>query len=227
MSQLPQPISFTPANPIVYQGNLATVLINNPTTGLEYQWKPYNRKYLDDSYVQHYGTSFSTILYEPATFIVNGVDPNTWDIIETSNITITTIEKPGEQLDTDILPYKLYDLIISRNTKGLRTALLKDKILSQKIIKFYYNQILTAYRFEWNNKNGAPYKIPWLTYQNVINTPNSQPYLLTFKNQWKIFQYTNQNQTRNNTTRSNFAYLLNIVNGLYLENPQKVYYIQS
>jgi hypothetical protein len=219
-------ISFTPTNPTAFQGDIASVEINNPDSSLIYQWKPYNRKYLDDSYVHSYGIIFNIVLYETSTYIVNGVD-NTNNIVTTSNITITILEKPANILDNDILPYELYNLIINRDTKALTKSLIENKILAQKIIKFYYNQILTAYRFQWTDKNGISYKLPWYSYQLAVKTPNSGYYLLSFKNQWKLFQYINQNQIRNGGTKSNFAYLLNIVNSIYLEKPQKIYYIQQ
>lgn len=219
-------ITFDPPNPIAFQGNISLTTISNPDPSLTYEWKPFNRKYLDDSYVQGYGLSFSVVLYQTATFIVNGVDINN-NIIITTNITFTILEKPPHLLDIDILPYSLYELVMARETKALTRFLIENKKLSMTIIKFYYNQILTAYRFQWTDKNGTDYKIPWQTYQQAVNTPNSPYYILTFTNQWRLFQYINQNQIRNRETRSNFAYLLNIINSIYLEKPQKIYYIQQ
>jgi hypothetical protein len=50
---------------------------------------------------------------------------------------------------------------------------------------------------------------------------------LTFEQQWRFFQYINYNQRRNDKVLSNFAFLLNVVDSIYLENPQKIYYIQQ
>ena len=170
--------------------------------------------------MQNYGTTFRLIPYKTQTFIVNGVDSNN-NLIAYSQITIKTIEKPSYLLDNDLLPNEYYDIIINRNTKELRKKLIENKILSQKIIKFYYNQILTAYRFQWNNKNGTQYKMPWLTYIQVNNDSNEV--VISFKDQWKLFQYIHMNQQRNGYTKSNFAYLINIVNTIYLQHPQKIY----
>ena len=217
-------ITFNPLIPVVYQGNVIIINIVNPDPTLNYEWKPYNRIYLDDSYVQNYGTSFRLIPYKTQTFIVNGVSSN-GDIIVFSQITIKAIEKPNYLLDNDLLPNEYYDIIINRNTKELRKKLIENKILSQKIIRFYYNQILNAYRFQWTNKNGTQYKMPWLTYIQVNNDSNEV--VISFKDQWKLFQYIHMNQQRNGYTKSNFAYLINIVNSIYLEKPQQIYVINS
>ena len=141
------PIIFDPSNPVVYQGNVIIINIFNPDMTLTYEWKPFNRIYLDDTYVQNYGISFRLIPYKTQTFIVNGVY-STGTIVSNSQITIKAIEKPSYLLDNDLLPNEYYDIIINRNTKELRRNLIENKILSQKIIRFYYNQILNAYRFE-------------------------------------------------------------------------------
>lgn len=217
-------ITFNPLIPVVYQGNVIIINIVNPDPGLTYEWKPYNRIFLDDSYVQNYGTSFRLIPYKTQTFIVNGVESN--GIVSAfSEITIKSIEKPSYLLDNDLLPNEYYDIIINRNTKELRKKLIENKILSQKIIRFYYNQILTAYRFQWTNKNGMQYKMPWLTYIQFNNSSNEV--VISFKEQWKLFQYIHTNQKRNGYTKSNFAYLINIVNSIYLQQPQQIYLINS
>lgn len=217
-------IIFDPSNPVVYQGNVIIINIFSPDSSLTYEWKPYNRIYLDDAYVQNYGTSFRLIPYKTQTFIVNGVS-STGTIVSNSQITIKAIEKPSYLLDNDLLPNEYYDIIINRNTKELRRKLIENKILSQKIIRFYYNQILNAYRFEWTNKNGTQYKMPWLTHIQVVNDSNEV--VISFKEQWKLFQYIHMNQQRNGYTKSNFSYLINIVNSIYLEFPQKIYLINS
>jgi hypothetical protein len=219
-----QTITFDPLIPVVYQGNVIIITITNPDPTLTYEWKPYNRIFLDDSYVQNYGISFRLIPYKTQTFIVNGVDSNN-DVLAFSQITIKAIEKPNYLLDNDLLPNEYYDIIINRNTKELTRKLIENKILSQKIIRFYYNQILNAYRFQWTNKNGTQYKMPWLTYIQVNN--NSNEVVISFTEQWKLFQYIHMNQQRNGYTKSNFAYLINIVNSIYLQKPQKIYLINS
>ena len=80
-------IIFNPLIPVVYQGNIIIITIINPDRTLTYEWKPYNRIYLDDNYVQTYGTLFKDIFYSKSTYIVNGVSSD-GTIISSSNITI-------------------------------------------------------------------------------------------------------------------------------------------
>ncbi len=130
-------ITFNPLIPVVFQGNIIIITITNPDPTLTYEWKPYNRIYLDDLYVQNYGTSFRLIPYKTQTFIVNGIDSN-GDIIAFSQITIKAIEKPSYLLDNDLLPNEYYDIIINRNTKELRRKLIENKKYYIKSIKFFY-----------------------------------------------------------------------------------------
>jgi hypothetical protein len=213
-------ITFEPKIPVVYQGNIIIITITKPDSTLTYEWKPYNRIFLDDTYVQNYGTTFRVIPDKTQTFMVNGINSN-GAVAAFSQITIKVIEKPSYLLDNDLLPFEYYDIIINRDTKELKKKLIENTILSQKIIKFYYNQILTAYRYQWNNRNGTKYKMPWLTYIQVNNDSNEV--VISFTEQWKLFQYIHTNQQRNGYTKSNFAYLINIVNSIYLEKPQKIY----
>jgi hypothetical protein len=128
-------------------------------------------------------------------------------------------------LDFDILPHRLSTYILERNLIKLREELIKDVVLSQKIINFYYTTLQTAYRMEWTNKNGMPFKIKWLTNYQIYN--DAIEMVISFKQQWKFFKYINNNQTRQNYTKSNFAFLLNTVNAIYLEHPQQIYLIQE
>ena len=130
-----------------------------------------------------------------------------------------------EMIDNEVLPQKLYELIILRNSKVLKEELLKDLPLSKRIIKFYYTTLQTAYRLEWTNKNGSGFTVKWITVYQINNEASSM--ILNFTQLWKFFQYINQNQTRAQVTKSNFAFLLNNINQLFLENPQIVYYIQQ
>lgn len=142
------------------------------------------------------------------------------NILTSGNIKINVIEKPMNIIDVDILPYILYESIINRNKNSLVKLLKENKQLSDKIIKFYYTTLQTAYRMEFTNKTGISCAIKWLTFYQVNNESNEM--ILNFNQQWRFFQYINYHRKRNNITTSNFAYLLNIVNEIYLEFPQKI-----
>ena len=84
-------IKFNPLIPVVYEGNVIIINIINPDSTLTYEWKPYNRIFLDDSYVQNYGTTFRLIPYKTQTFIVNGLTSN-GSISAFSKITIQDVK---------------------------------------------------------------------------------------------------------------------------------------
>jgi hypothetical protein len=71
---------------------------------------------------------------------------------------------------------------------------------------------------EWTNKNGISCKINWVTKYQIDNESNEM--ILSFEQQWRFFQYINLLNRQNVT--SNFGYLLNIVNSIYLEKTQKI-----
>jgi len=236
-------LTFTPENPTVYSGNLLNLSVaftgdsnitnslffdgenvNVSSNSLTYNWKKSLFNGLPSNCVDlKYGDSITLHPYESQEYTVNAYNNGT--LLTSGNIKINLLQKPTNIIDIDILPYEYYNLIITRNRKELTIELIKNKILSQKIIKFYYNTLITAYRMEWTDKNGIPTTVNWTTLYQIANKSNVM--ILTFEQQWRFFQYINYNQRRNDQTLSNFAFLLNIVNSIYLEHPQKIYYIQQ
>ena len=236
-------LTFTPETPTIYSGNLLNLSVaftgdNNVTNSLffdgenitvnnnslTYNWKKSLFNGLPSNCVDlKYGDTIILHPYESQEYTVNAYNNGT--LLTSGNIKINVLQKPVHIIDIDILPYEYYNLIISRNRKELTKELIKNKVLSQKIIKFYYNTLITAYRMEWTNKNGIQTTVNWTTLYQITNKSNVM--ILTFEQQWRFFQYINYNQRRNDQTLSNFAFLLNIVNSIYLEHPQKIYYIQQ
>ena len=236
-------LTFTPETPTIYSGNLLNLSVaftgdNNVTNSLffdgenitvnnnslTYNWKKSLFNGLPSNCVDlKYGDTIILHPYESQEYTVNAYNNGT--LLTSGNIKINVLQKPVHIIDIDILPYEYYNLIISRNRKELTKELIKNKVLSQKIIKFYYNTLITAYRMEWTNKNGIQTTVNWTTLYQITNKSNVM--ILTFEQQWRFFQYINYNQRRNDQTLSNFAFLLNIVNSIYLEHPQKIYYIEQ
>ena len=68
---------------------------------------------------------------------------------------------------------------------------------------------------EFTVKNGISFKVPWQTVYQIVNESNGM--ILSFKQQWKFFGYINSN------AQSNFKFLLNTLNEIYLSKPQKIY----
>jgi hypothetical protein len=228
--------SFSPPNPTVFEGNKIEVSIveldndnnqvslDNHSTNINYVWTPTTSKYLPpDQAGIKYGSNITVILYKSIEYIVNAFIGN--ELVGTNNVRINIIEKPSNVIDTDILPASLYMSIKERNSKELKKLLLKDRILSDKLINFYYTSLQTAYRLEWTNKNGGIVIANWYSIYQQMN--ETSPMVLTFEQQWKFFKYIQLNQTRNRITPSNFAFLLNNLNQLYLEKPEKVYLINN
>jgi hypothetical protein len=215
---------FNPSEPTVYEGNLIKINVSLAGDNINYTWRSTLTNYLPVSCANlKYGQTLRLNPYQNLTYIVNAYSNN--ELITEGSVNIKIIPKPMYIIDYDILPLRLSNLIINRDTKELRKELIKDKKLSKSIIDFYYTTLQTAYRMEWTNKNGQTIKVNWVTIYQTVNETDSM--LLGFEQQWKFFQYINNNQTRNGQTRSNFAFLLNNINQIYLEHPQKIYYIQQ
>lgn len=210
---------FTPSNPTVYDGNLLKVSVESETI-LDYTWESNLFNNLNPYCVTYkYGNSITIHPYNSVSYTVNGYQNS--NLITSGIININVIAKTSNIIDVDILPYNLSNIILNRNTIELKKELVKDKILSKKIINFYYTTLQTAYRMEWTNKNGIPFKINWQTIYQIVNESDSM--ILSFEQQWNFFKYINNNKSRNGNTVSNFAYLLNNINEIYLEYPQKIY----
>jgi len=218
-------LNFTPSQPNVYDGNLLKINVSlENSNNITYTWRSTLTNYLP-LYCANlkYGSSITLHPYQNLTYIVNAYSNN--ELITTDSIKINVTMKPSYIIDYDILPLRLSNLILSRNARDLKKELLKDNVLSKSIIDFYYTTLQSAYRMEWTNKNGQSFKVKWITLYQVANETDGL--ILGFEQQWKFFQYINNHQTRNGNTQSNFAFLLNNINQLYLEYPQKIYYIQQ
>jgi len=186
---------------------------------MNYVWKSTLFNTLPPNCVYYkYGNTIKLHPYNTQEYKVTLYDNN--NIVTSGNIKINVIEKPSNIIDIDILPYILYKPVLDRDKKKVVKILKEDKTLSYKIINFYYTTLQTAYRMEFTNKSGISFSIKWITLYQIINKSNEM--ILNFRQQWKFFQYINYNQRRGNITVSNFAYLLNCINEIYLEYPQKI-----
>jgi hypothetical protein len=210
---------FNPPEPTIYDGNLLNLNVNCSlsTQNITYTWKSNLFNGLPSNCVDlKYGSEITIHPYNTVEYTVTAYSNS--QILTVGYIQINVIPKPMNIIDTDILPYYLYNYIIERNKKQLEIELLKNKKLSFKIINFYYTTLQTAYRMEWTNKNGVSSKINWITYYQIQNKSNEM--ILSFEQQWRFFQYIHLFNRQN--LNSNFGYLLNIVNNLYLEKPKKI-----
>ena len=188
-------------------------------SNITYVWKSKLFDTLPQNCIDYkYGNTIKLHPYSTQEYNVSVYQNN--NILTSGNIKINVIEKPMNIIDIDIIPYILYQSVFSRDKKSLIKLLNENKQLTNKIIKFYYTTLQTAYRMEWTNKSGISCPIKWNTVYQIVNESNEM--ILNFNEQWNFFQYINYHQTRNNITKSNFVYLLNIINQTYLEYPQKI-----
>lgn len=214
-------LTFNPPKPEVFDGNILNISVsyNNPNFPINpnlinYKWT----SYLFIGFPQQciYSKDGEAILLHPyntTSYTVSAYYNNS--IISSAVIDVVVIPKPSSIIDIDIIPYKLKDAVLKKNKEELIILLKKNKELSRKIIDFYYTTLQSAYRMEWTNKNGIPFKVKWLTLYQTKNKSNEM--ILSFEQQWRLFQYIN-----NLLYNSNFKYLLNTVNEIYLEKPQKI-----
>jgi len=213
-------LEFTPSNPTVYDGNLLELNVNYTlfsNNNITYTWKSNLFNGLPSNCVDlKYGSTIKLHPYNTIEYMVTTYQNN--NIVTVGYIPITVISKPVNIIDNDILPYSLYYDIINRNKRKIEEELLSNKTLSKNIIYFYYTTLQSAYRMEWTNKNGISCKINWITYYQIENESNEM--ILSFEQQWRFFQYINLLNRQSIT--SNFGYLLNIINSIYLEKPQKI-----
>ena len=214
-------LKFTPPEPTVFDGDLLIIDVNyEKNIPLEYVWKSSLFTGLTPNCTNYkYGNSIKLHPYEDISYTVEAY--NNQKLLTSAIINITVIQKLPNMIDIDILPYDIADIIINRNEKELTKIMTANKVLSKKIISFYYTTLQTAYRMEWTNKNGISFKIPWLTVYQIKNESNGM--IMSFEQQWNFFKYINSHQTRAGYTISNFAFLLNVVNKIYLEKPQQIY----
>ena len=198
---------ITPLNPSVYSGNLLTLKVYyNNATSYTWQLQP-----VGQCMPTKEGNELILHPYNNEEYSITAYNNN--NILTNGNIKINVILKPSHIIDIDILPFEWYKLILNKKRNILLKLVSKNKILSHKIIYFYYIILITAYRMEWTNKNGNSYKINWITLYQIINKCDGM--ILNFEQLWKFFQYIR-------TPNSHFYYLLNIINEVYLEYVQKI-----
>jgi hypothetical protein len=211
---------FTPSEPTILDGNLLeiSVIYNNPNNNISnnlinYKWTSNLFVGLPNNCIySKYGNSIILHPYNSGFYKVNAY--NNGILISSDIINFTVISKSSNIIDVDIIPIKVKEAVFNRNKKVLTQLLIEYKALSKKIIDFYYTTLQFAYKYENTNKNGIPFKVKWITFYQIKQ--NSNEMILSFEQQWKFFQYINQNNN------GHFKYLLNTVNEIYLEHPQKI-----
>ena len=193
-------IQITKNTYIVYYTNEVTITVSGGTT---YLWEAINKsKYLPDSCYPTFSTE--TIQFTPErdlTYKVTASDGLGNESI--GYIEIKVIPKPLEIIDTDIIPIVLYDEVINRRKKNIITILKQNNMLLKQLTEFYNITLQSAYKMEFQAKQGRGCRIGWITKYQIDN--NKDYMMLSFSQQYQFLRYllTHPN--------SNFGYLINIV----------------
>ena len=193
-------IQITKNTYIVYYTNEVTITVSGGTT---YSWEAINKsKYLPDSCYPTFSTE--TIQFTPErdlTYKVTASDGLGNESI--GYIEIKVIPKPLEIIDTDIIPIVLYDEVINRRKKNIITILKQNNMLLKQLTEFYNITLQSAYKMEFQAKQGRGCRIGWITKYQIDN--NKDYMMLSFSQQYQFLRYllTHPN--------SNFGYLINIV----------------
>ena len=206
---------FTPNNPNSYEGDLVSIIVSQEATSYEnvsYNWRSTKSFELPLEYANiTYGNELNIHPFFSVSFIVEGHVNNILKL--RGQVYITVLPKPAEILDTEIIPLEFYDNVIKRNVTSLKQNIRNNPIITQKVVKYYNNTITNSYKLEFTNRMGSNLKVPWNAYYNQKNKTNN--FIITFKQQWKLYAYINRNQRRQNITISNYAFLLNTIYNTY------------
>jgi len=170
------------------ESNTDTITDISNTSNITYVWKSKLFDTLPPNCVYYkYGNTIKLHPYSSQEYNVTVYQND--NILTSGNIKINVIEKPMNIIDIDIIPYILYQSVFSRDKKSLIKLLNENKQLTDKIIRFYYTTLQTAYRMEWTNKSGISCPIKWNTVYQIVNESNEM--ILNFNEQWNFFQYIN------------------------------------
>ncbi len=172
--------------------------------GNSYKWTAINRsQYLPDScYPEFTGDIMKFVPaerdYEYKVTAYDGLGNES-----STTLKINVLEKPMSVLDKDLIPIILYDDVINRRKNQIIEKLKKDNRLLNQLTEFYNVTLMSAYKMEFQAKQGRGYRVPWITKYQIVNEQNYM--LLSFQQQYQFLKYLLM--TRN----SNFLFLVNIV----------------
>ena len=213
---------FIPNNPTIYEGDLISIIVsqeNNIYPTMHYKWRSTKSFELPLEYAYIvYGNELIIHPFFTVSYIVEGFVNN--ELKARGTVIINVLEKPSKILDREIIPVQFYNDVINRNIKALKKNILSHPIITQKVVKFYYNTLTNAYKLEFNNRIGGCLTVPWRANYNEINQINN--FIVTFRQQWNLYAYINRFQRRQNITLSNYAFLLNTINNLSLDKFYKI-----
>lgn len=190
--------------------------------GNSYKWVAINRsEYLPNSCYPTFDTDIMRFIperdYEYKVTAYDGLGNESIAFLK-----ITVIPKPMEILQNDLIPMSLYEDVIQRKKNIIIEKLKRDTNLLSQLTQFYNIQLQTAYKMEFQSKQGRGYRVPWISKYQITNQTNQM--LLSFEQQYQLLQFLLRNPN------CNLNYLINIIQYNFVLkscNQPKNYYLQG
>jgi hypothetical protein len=225
MIQVLENLTFTPSEPVIYEGDLASIKVSQKDTdysNIDYTWRSKKSFELPLQYANiTHSNELNIHPFFSVSYLVEGKQDNY--LLLRGSLSVVVLPKPSKILDREILPLVFYQDVITRNRDSLREKIKKNMNIAFQIVAFYQNVLSYAYKQEFTDRMGANLRVPWRAYYNQKNKTNN--FIITFRQQWSLYAYINQNQRKQNVTTSNYAFLLNTINNVCL--PKNGNYLQK
>ncbi len=190
--------------------------------GNSYKWVAINRsEYLPNSCYPTFDTDIMRFIperdYEYQVTAYDGLGNESIAFLK-----ITVIEKPMEILQNDLIPMSLYEDVLQKKKNIIIEKLKRDTNLLSQLTQFYNIQLQSAYKMQFQSKQGRGYRVPWISKYQITNQTNQM--LLSFDQQYQLLQFLLRNPN------SNLNYLINIIQYTFVLqscNQPKNYYLQG
>jgi hypothetical protein len=190
--------------------------------GNSYKWVAINRsEYLPNSCYPEFTSDVMRFIperdYEYQVTAYDGLGNES-----IGNVKITVIQKPMEVLQNDLIPMSLYEDVIHRRKNIIIEKLKRDTNLLSQLTQFYNIQLQSAYKMEFQAKQGRGYRVPWISKYQITNQTNQM--LISFEQQYQLLRYLL------NTPNCYLNYLINIVQYNFVLrscNQPKDYYLKG
>jgi hypothetical protein len=190
--------------------------------GNSYKWVAINRsEYLPNSCYPTFETDIMRFIperdYEYKVTAYDGLGNESIGYVK-----ITVIPKPMEVLQNDLIPMSLYEDVIYRRKNIIIEKLKRDTNLLSQLTQFYNVQLQTAYKMEFQSKQGRGYRVPWISKYQITNQTTQM--LVSFEQQYQLLRYLL------NAPNCNLSFLINIIQYNFVLrscNQPKDYYLQG
>lgn len=190
--------------------------------GNSYQWVAINRsEYLPNSCYPTFDTDIMRFIperdYEYQVTAYDGLGNESIGYVK-----ISVIPKPMEVLQNDLIPMSLYEDVLHRRKNVIIEKLKRDTNLLSQLTQFYNVQLQTAYKMEFQAKQGRGYRVPWISKYQITNQTNQM--LVSFEQQYQLLRYLL------NAPNCNLSFLINIIQYNFVLrscNQPKDYYLQG